>query len=524
MAKERKTAIYMRVSVEDDASGRRGAEFAESGSISNQRQYLREYISRDARLAGREILEYSDDGVTGRNMERPGMQEMLRQIRQNQIGCVLVKDMSRFSRDYIEMGTYLNQIFPFMGVDFIAVNDGYDSREHGGEAIVLDTAFQTLLYDLYSKDISVKVKASIDSKCADGEYVFGQVPLGYEKSREMRNAVVVNEREAQIVRHIFSLAAGGMSTTQIARRLLEEKVPTASQLRHPDRLPKESHTWSGTAVRNILDNRFYLGEMAYGKTVRKSVGSRSGTAVPKSDWKVIVGHHEPLVTPEIFASASLAVPGRSTKRKREKHPLTGKIYCGGCGYSLNYKPKSKGTKQRYFWCRKHALLQIPDCCTYFNASILEETVLMMLNRELMRRGDLLKQREALRRFQVESLERLAQKAGEYRKLYGSLQREKDLLYESYAVGQMDALEYRSNADRLAEQMGRLSDRMEEVETERRRIKEGNGPEGEEHFHDMKQIIRCSHLEELTQEAVDVFIRKVTAYKGRKVEIEWNFSE
>ena len=174
MGNERKTAIYMRVSVEDNAPVR-GTMSAESGSIANQRQYLREYISRDARLADTGILEYSDDGFTGRNMERPGMQKMLNQIRQNRIGCVIVKDMSRFSRDYIEMGTYLNQIFPFMGVDFIAVNDGYDSRERGGEAIVLDTAFRTLLYDLYSKDISVKVKASIDSKCAAGEYVFGQV-------------------------------------------------------------------------------------------------------------------------------------------------------------------------------------------------------------------------------------------------------------------------------------------------------------------------------------------------------------
>lgn len=99
--------------------------------------------------------------------------------------------MSRFPRDYIEMGTYLNQIFPFMGVDFTAINGGYDSREYDGATIALDTAFQTLLYDLYSKDVSVKVKTSFDSKCADGEYVFGQVLLSYEKSREVKNAVIV---------------------------------------------------------------------------------------------------------------------------------------------------------------------------------------------------------------------------------------------------------------------------------------------------------------------------------------------
>lgn len=123
------------------------------------------------------------------------MQKMLESIRQNQIGCILVKDISRFSRNYIEAGTYLNQVFPFMGVDFIAVNDGYDSRDQKGLTIDFDTEFRTLVYALYSKDISIKVKTSFDTKCAAGEYVFGQVPLGYEKSREVKNRVVVNERE-----------------------------------------------------------------------------------------------------------------------------------------------------------------------------------------------------------------------------------------------------------------------------------------------------------------------------------------
>ena len=174
----------------------------------------------------------------------------------------------------------MNQVFPFMGVDFISINDGYDSREQNGMPLAFDTAFQTLVYDLYSKDISVKIKSSIDSKYAAGEYVSRLLPLGYEKDKNVKNAVIVNEREAEIVRY-------------------------------------------------ILDNRFYLGEMAYGKTVRKSVGSKSGNAVPKSDWKVIKNHHEPLVTPEIFACVAQKRPGNSTRRKREKHPLTGKIYCGG---------------------------------------------------------------------------------------------------------------------------------------------------------------------------------------------------
>lgn len=520
MRERQRTAIYLRISQEDAESIMSGRGQKESNSIGSQRKYLLEYISRDSKLADSEVLEFCDDGFTGTNMDRPGMLEMLKQVKQNRIGCILVKDMSRFSRDYIEMGTYLNQIFPFMGVDFIAINDDYDSREHNGATITLDTAFQTLLYDLYSKDVSVKVKAFFDSKCADREYVFGQVPFGYEKSKEIKNAVIVNEREAEIVRYIFSLAVEGMSTTQIVKRLHAERVPTATQLRHPDKNPiKENHTWSMNAIRGILDNRFYLGEMAYGKTICKSVGSKNRIAVPKSEWKVIKNHHEPLVTPEIFECVAVAVPGHSTKRKREKHPLTGKIYCGGCGYSLKYKPKREKFP-RHFWCSQHAILQIPECCTYINAAILEEMVLTLLNKELMYRGDLLRQRGDLEQFQRQVLDGLAKKVREYRKQYYDMQKEKDSLYENYADGQMDAQEYRRRADQLAGQVEELMGKIKEAEAEYDKVEE----ETNKNKLDMKQIIRYSHLEELTQEVVDAFIKSVTVYKGKRVEIEWNFLE
>ena len=152
----KRLALYLRLSLEDEG------EKDESNSISNQRKLIYEYIHHDSELSGYEAVEFSDDGFSGANMNRQGMQKLLKEVKANNIICIIVKDMSRFSRDYIEMGTYLNQIFPFMGIRFIAINDHYDSREHHGSTIEIDTAFQTLLYDLYSKDVSVKVKASIE--------------------------------------------------------------------------------------------------------------------------------------------------------------------------------------------------------------------------------------------------------------------------------------------------------------------------------------------------------------------------
>lgn len=508
-------AMYLRLSIEDEG------DKDESNSISNQRKQIYEYIHHDSGLSRYEVVEFCDDGYSGTNMERPGMQKMLKEVKANNIRCIIVKDMSRFSRDYIEMGTYLNQIFPFMGIRFISINDRYDSREHHGSTIEIDTAFQTLLYDLYSKDVSVKVKASFENKCANGEYVFGQVPFGYEKSKEVKNAVVVNEDEAAIVRYIFALAIQGKSSTQIARQLHEESVPTIMQMRKPDKEYTDGkvHSWSENSVRRMLNNRFYLGEMAYGKSVRKSVGSKNGISVPMEDWKVIKDHHEALISEEIFEQVSSFRPEHSTKRNREKHPLTGKLYCGGCGYSLNYKPLRGKNRYRRFECRKHALLKIPECCTYMSADLLEETVLLMLNKELMLRGNVMKQKQNLTSFQKAGILCLKKKQEECKVAIKQARAEKDMMYENYALGGLTEEEYQKRANELAEQISLLSVKEDDTAS-KLAVLESEYQKAEE---DMKQIIRYPHIEELTQDVVDTFIRKVYAYKDKRVEIEWNFS-
>lgn len=523
MKNNKAIAIYLRLSKEDEISEKGSLKAQdESNSISSQRRLLREYIRHDAELDGADVLEFCDDGFSGTSMARPGIQALMEQVKENQIGCILVKDLSRFSRDYIELGTYMNQIFPFMGIRFISVNDHYDSSAHEGSTIGIDTAFKTLLYDLYSKDLSVKVKSSLQNKYANGEYVSGRVPLGYRKSSDRKNSVVVDEKEAEIVRYIFSLAdAGGLGSTEIARRLIEEKVPAPEQIHFPEgRLEKANYTWNSAAVRNILNNRFYLGEMAYGKSVRKAVGSKSGTVRAKEEWQVIANHHEALVAREVFERVSRFRPWQSTKRKREKHPLTGKIYCGGCGYSLNYKPHSNHCKCRYFWCRKHSLLQIPECCTYFNAAILEEIVLKELYVELMRRGNLLKQRENLEESRKRIADELRRIRAECRCRYREVQAEKDVLYQNYAEKQIRAEEYRKRADELMGQMEELERRADEAKMRQEQMEEERNSDKQ----DMKQVIRFLDLTELTQEAVDAFIKKVTLYKDKRVEIEWNFAE
>ncbi|WP_277935387.1 recombinase family protein [Parablautia muri] len=293
-------------------------------------------------------------------------------------------------------------------------------------------------------------------------------------------------------------------------------------MRCPERAEKDGRVraWDNVSVRAVLNNRFYLGEMAYGKSKRKSAGSKAGIDVPMEEWKVIPDHHEPLVIPEDYEKVCLFHKGADTARKGEKNPLVGKLFCGGCGYSMTYKPLRGKNKYRRYECRKHEVLQIRSRCTYFNADLLEETVLTMLNRELMVRGDAAKENQSLISFQKSCIARLEKKITECRGRKKQLQAEADALYESYAFGAACAVSYRQKADSIKEQTASLSaeeekhgKELEQLQEEYRRTEE-----------DMKQVIRYSHLEVLTQEVVDIFIKKIYVLKDKRVETQWNFRE
>lgn len=507
-------AMYLRLSLEDEGNK------DESNSIFNQRMLIKDYIHKSAELRSFDILEFCDDGYSGTSMDRPGMNKLLDEVKKNKISCIIVKDMSRFSRDYIELGTYLNQIFPFMGIRFIAVNDNYDSKTHQGSTLEMDTAFKTLLYDLYSKDISVKVKSAFESKCANGEYVFGTAPFGYQKSATQKNVVEINEKEAEIVRYIFSLAEEGKESGTIAKQLHNEQIPTAAQMRNRKPPKGRGYLWDSGAVRHILNNRFYLGEMIYGKKVRKYVGSKNGITVPKEEWKVIPNHHPALVSEETFNKVSKFRPEQCTKRKGVKNPLVGKLYCGGCGYSMNYKKANKYVPINHFWCRKHSILKIPECCTYYTAAVLQEVVLTMINKELMLRADAGRQEENLVSFYQSRISVLRKKLSDLEGSQKQLQAEKDVLYEKYVLEHKTSEEYRKKSDSLEEQLASLSveivkhqEELAAFEADNQRIEE-----------DMKQIIRYSHMEELTEELLDAFVKKIYVYKDKRIEIEWNFAD
>ena len=269
--------LYLRISVED--MDHNGEDKDESNSIVNQRELLRRYVEDTPELSRYQVMELCDDGYSGTNMERPGMEKLLDMAKKGQVGCILVKDFSRFGRDYLTVSDYVDQIFPFIGIRFISINDNYDSAKCNGATSGVEIVFRNVIYGYYSQDLSVKVRNGKRTKAQSGKFMSPFAPIGYQKAPENRNQLVVEPEGAAIVRRIFRMAGEGMSVMQILRVLNRERIPTPSQLknRHGE-FHKwwvgvgDNKVWDGSIVVNILRDERYLGKNVYGKHYRPVVG------------------------------------------------------------------------------------------------------------------------------------------------------------------------------------------------------------------------------------------------------------
>lgn len=333
-------AIYIRLSAED---GDLSDEKNESNSVVNQRAYIRRFIELRPEFAGAQILEFCDDGYSGTNMERPAVRRLLEQVRQRKINCIIVKDMSRFGRDYIVVGDYLEQIFPFLDVRFIAINDSYDSKDHKyGSAGLIDVSFRNVIYDLYSKDLSEKVRSTKKQLAEKGYCVAPYAFFGYQKAPGNKHTLLVDEDAAAVVRRVFDLFTSGLSTTEIARKFNTEGVLTPLQRKRLQKVNRRwncvdqsKNYWTSAMVRKILDDERYTGKAIYGKTTRKKVGSSRVKAVTEDQWTVVDGAFPAIITQEIFNTAKSlnrnSHPGSAGESTRVFYR---KIRCGHCGLAM----------------------------------------------------------------------------------------------------------------------------------------------------------------------------------------------
>lgn len=305
---------YYRLSSEDGDVARENA--TESFSISAQRLCVRNFLASHPDLEGT-VEEIVDDGYSGTNMNRPGMQRLLSLVKSGSVKTVIVRDLSRFSRNFLEGGHYLEFVFPANGVRFISINDHFDSADYGESTGGLELGITNLLNQLYSRDLSRKIKSVTDRKKLNGEYAFGAVPYGYQKG-EQKNTIVVDPPAADVVRQIFQWASRGISITQIAQRLNVSgtETPSAYLAKVRGRY-KVRKFWTYESVRNILQNRIYTGDTEAFKSHVIKVGSNRTKLLPEAERPIIPHTHEPIVSRELYFLARSTVQKRHRKRRQE---------------------------------------------------------------------------------------------------------------------------------------------------------------------------------------------------------------
>ena len=343
-----KAGLYARLSHEKE-------ENIERGTIETQMELMKNYVKDHEDIVIEE--EYYDASFTGTNFERPDFKRMLEDAKTGRINCIIVKDLSRLGRNYVEMGNYIERVFPFLNVRFIAVTDDFDSFRPGTDLMM---PLKNIVNEFYAKDISKKVSTAHRRKWTTDEYMCGFAPYGYLKSKTEKNRIVVDEATAGNVRLIYKLFLEGKGYTPIAKYLNEQGI--MSPLMYLKSLGYQQNVrtngvWTKTTVKSILTNQAYIGSAVHGKVVIEKYNNIPLHATDPSEWVIVKNTYEPLVDKEPFEKAQERVKEISDAyfaKEFTKHPpneknlLKGKIVCGDCGKGMRLSPRT--TKSYVYFC------------------------------------------------------------------------------------------------------------------------------------------------------------------------------
>ena len=354
--------LYYRLSQEDERQG-------ESVSIDNQRTILRKY----AEERGFEIHdEYIDDGISGTTFQRPEVQRLLDDAKTGVINTIIVKDLSRFGRNYIEVGQYVDYVFPAFGIRFIAIQDNVDTENRDSNAMEM-MPIMNVFNEWHAANTSKKIRAVLKSNARDGKYHARKAPYGYVKSDTEKKTPIVDEEAAAVVKRIFEMRASGLSPHKIADKLNEDKIPNPSKYSFDKYgiVGKRNHfnLWAFCAVNSILRNPTYLGHMAQQRWGSVSYKNHKRYKKDESEWIVVKNTHEPIITQELWDKVreveKSVAQGRKTKRGYT-HPLSGFLFCADCGGKMKLNYISQDGKLYFnFNCGNHLRLGKSYCFSHF---------------------------------------------------------------------------------------------------------------------------------------------------------------
>ena len=522
-----RVAMYLRLSQADEKYDK---DFkAESNSISNQRLQIQDYIDKneEMELAG----EYVDDGYSGINFERPAFKEMMEDVITGSINCIVVKDLSRFGRDYIDSGRYLQRVFPSLDIRFIALNDNYDSFTASETEKNLVIPFKNFINDNYCRDTSAKVRSVCKVKRKQGQFISNYAPYGYEKDEEDKHKIVIDKEVEDVVRKIFSMKLEGYSSYSIAKHLNDNGIPSpmehkkAKGIRYKTGFStKAVAKWDTPAVNRILINEVYIGTLQQGKREKINYKLDKVVSKDKSDWIEIEDNHEAIIDPHDFEIVQkLLKCDIKAKTVGEKADLfSGLLFCKDCNAQMTKKVDKRGrTPTVYYICSSYN--KGHNCSRHsIKQEELQRTVLEMIRHYIQYLGEYESVSEKIKEMEVsyELFQRIDKRQEYTKKSKAKFELLKSSLYQDLKEGIIaeeefyDMREFYTN--RIVESELILEKQSKEIA---RLYKKSLG--NRSFLADIKKYQNIGTLERgLLVRLVD----KIYVLEDKKIEIQFNYDE
>lgn len=521
-------AEYIRLSSADEDV--KYGDKPESNSVTNQRKLLNRYIEDHPEFSGCTVREFHDDGRSGTNFNRPGVRALLDAARRREIDCIIVKDFSRFARNYLEAGHYLEQVFPFLGIRFIAVNEGYDSKNFPfGTAGDVSSGLLHLINEMYSRDLSAKSKTAKRMYAQRGQCISAYPIYGYLKSPEDKRAWIPDPVAAPVVRHIFEHFLEGKGPTEIARILNEEGIPTPSQ--HKRELgsarqlwnsERTDNFWSQSTVARILCDERYTGKLVAGKTTLSELGNiHSAKPLAKEDWIVVPGMFEAIISQEMFDTAQKQAETLRRPRepcKVERRIFYRKLKCAHCGSALMRREISKGI---YYTCEGRAWNSTDSCkkIRLFETE-LTNTVLASIRfqAKLARKAE--KQLEKQQTDIQKAKRRTLSAQQRIQAKIEQLAAQKAQAYVSYDLGELSSAGYEAQRRKINTAIAEQKNKLDRLKDDGESTSNMDMPV----YDQMNTLKSLSGLHMLERETVEKLVHAIHVYDSDKIEIVWNFNE
>lgn len=513
---------YLRLSRDD-------GDKAESDSIQNQRELINDFLKKHPEI--KKVQEYVDDGYSGTNFDRPNFKRMMAEIEKDHIDCVIVKDLSRLGRNYIEMGKYLERIFPMYGVRVIAINDNYDSANESSDADQIVIPFKNLINDAYCRDISMKIRSQLDVKRKNGQFIGSFATYGYMKDPKNKNHLIIDEYAANVVRMIFNMKLEGYSAGTIADHLNESKVLTPMEYKRFCGLNfnggfqiSTDPIWHPNTVTRILKNEVYLGIAVQGKNRKINYKVKESRPIDESKWIRVPGSHDPIIPKEIFDTVQnmLRLDTRTSPKKTQVDVLSGLVRCGDCGQNMIRRCSTKKEKTYYYYhCSTHKNGE--GCSSHLISSDkLQDMILWQIRQQV----ELLVNAEMIisaadnlpnEQFQVKFLNE------QMGKLNAEIEKYEDLktkLYQDLREGTVAQDEYKDLQERFNRKLIEAKSSLAEIEEKKARLTL-KGLCEQQWLKDMKEYRNIMVLERKT---VTALIEKVVVYSKDHIEIIFRYAD